>query len=509
MTADKSLIAEALKAAEYLKKLKERTNDIFWNLMFDESRFLVLKGGGGSGKSIFAGAKILERCLTETPHRFLVCRKVGKDIEGSCFNQLKGQLSEYYPHLSEGIDYKINSSNARQKIIFSNGNEIIFSGLSDVEQLKSIYNITGIWIEEASEITQADFNQLNIRLRGETKHYKQIILTFNPVSMKHWLKSYFFDRKDERAKTSESTYKDNRFAQEEDIKTLESFKDTDPYYYAVYCLGQWGTIGKSVFNANLIQTRISELSKNVKTGYFTYDYDGLSIKNIEFLESEEGYIKIFTPPEKGTPYVIGGDTAGTGSDSFTAQVLDNVTGRQVAVLKKQFDEVEYTRQLYCLGMYYNQGFIACETNYSTYPVRELSRLNYPNQYLRERLDTFTGKIRHEYGFNTDKKSRAIIIAELIASAKNDVSGIFDKDTLEEMLTFVRNEDFRPEAEAGSHDDLVMALAIANHVRPRFSMEKEKEGSLKVKWRSDMWDDYNAASEEEKRKMLELWGEPEE
>ena len=74
-----------------------------------------------------------------------------------------------------------------------NGSQIIFAGLDDVEKLKSIDNITMMWIEEASEINQADFHQLDLRLRGATKYYKQIIFTFNPVDINHWLKKRFFD----------------------------------------------------------------------------------------------------------------------------------------------------------------------------------------------------------------------------------------------------------------------------------------------------------------------------
>jgi phage terminase large subunit len=79
-----------------------------------------------------------------------------------------------------------------------------------------------------------------------------------------------------------------------------------------------------------------------------------------------------------------------GSDRFTAQVLDNTTGRQVAVLRHQFDEVLYARQLFCLGRYYNRALLAPETNFSTFPVQELTRLDYPNLYRREVPDTFRG-----------------------------------------------------------------------------------------------------------------------
>ena len=62
-------------------------------------------------------------------------------------------------------------------------------------------------------------------------------MSFNPISIQHWLKKRFFDRNDPRARVHESTYKDNRFLDDAAIRTLESFQETDEYYYQVYCLG--------------------------------------------------------------------------------------------------------------------------------------------------------------------------------------------------------------------------------------------------------------------------------
>ena len=109
-------------------------------------------------------------------------------------------------------------------ITFANGSKILFAGLDDVEKLKSIYDITGIWIEEASELEEGDFNQLDIRLRTIFPYYLQILITFNPIRITHWLKKRFFDKPDPRARLHESTYKDNRFLTEEAIKTLEPLR---------------------------------------------------------------------------------------------------------------------------------------------------------------------------------------------------------------------------------------------------------------------------------------------
>lgn len=487
--------------AAWYKDLKDRNNDTFFPLFFNTSRFLVLKGGGGSGKSIFAGQKVLERCTSEPGHRWLVCRKVARTLRESCFEQLCGQISDYYPNSGA----KINKSD--MSITFANGSKILFAGLDDVEKLKSIYNLTGIWIEECSELKESDFNQLNIRLRGKTKYYKQMILTFNPISMMHWLKKRFWDHTDPRATVHESTYKDNRFMRKEDIITLESFKDTDEYYYMVYALGMWGVTGKSVFDAKAVTMRLQEDLTPSARGLFVFDYDGLKITGIKFTEADDGFVRIYKAPERGVPYVIGADIAGDGSDSFVATVLDNRTGEQVAVLKHRTDEDLFTHQLYCLGMYYNTALVGVECNWSTYPTMELERLRYPKQYVRETFDTYTHKVKTAFGFLTNTKTRPVIISELITAVRDDIRIVNDADTLEEMLTFVRDESYRPEAEEGAHDDCVMALAIAHHIRPHQSYAKEADPMREAVWSESMWEDYRNASREERELLVKMWGKP--
>ena len=177
-----------------------------------------------------------------------------------------------------------------------------------------------------------------------------MVLSFNPINITHWIKRHFVDGEVAKATVCFSTYKDNKFLTEEDKEALEAFKDIDPYYYDVYCLGHWGVLGKSYFNSENINKRIEEVEGAAKTGYFDYDYDELHqrIDSFRWVSSPRGFIRIYEDVKEYTPYVIGGDTAGEGSDYFTAHVINNITGSQVAVLKREFDEVEYTRQLYCL-----------------------------------------------------------------------------------------------------------------------------------------------------------------
>ncbi|MGM9684170.1 MAG: PBSX family phage terminase large subunit [Eubacteriales bacterium] len=506
-----------MKTAYKSKKIKKETEKelvswwkswcdtnvpVFRDLLFNQSRYLVLMGGGGSGKSVFAGRKLLERCATEKGHRVLVVRKTEKSISLSCFSQLKEQAETYYP------DKIKRMTSSPMRIVLQNGSEIVFSGLDNVEKLKSIRGITMIWIEEASEITEYDFNQLDIRLRDETPYYKQIILTFNPVSVTHWLKARFYDKQDRRATTSRSNYKDNPFLPDEAIQTLEAFRETDEYYYTVYCLGEWGVTGKTVFPAVIVSERLQKIPNPVKAGYFAYREGSDCIYDITWIEDERNQlIYIYKEPDANVPFVIGGDIAGNGSDRFVGQVLNNKTKEQCAVLKMTTGEKEYCNQMYCLGKYYNTALIGIEINFSTYPVNELARLGYPKLYVRQSIDRYTHKTVDQYGFLTDKLTRNTIIARLINHVKANDDTINDRTTLEEMLTFVRNEEFRPEAQEGAHDDCIMALAIALAIEgQQKSVYKEPE-KAKTAWTDDMWDDYNAANSDTKRYLKEKWGTP--
>lgn len=439
------------------------------DLLNNQDRYLVLMGGGGSGKSVFAAQKWIIRMMKEShpvyKHRILVLRKVKDTLRGSVFEQLKNVISRWN---LEPLFHIPKGRSSELYIKCRNGNEFIFAGLDDVEKLKSIVGVTGIWLEEASEMDAEDFRQLDIRLRDYTVWYKQMIITFNPISVTHWLKGEFFDNKKPNGTTMRTTYKDNKFLEKEQIAVLEGFKETDPYYYMVYALGEWGVIGKTIFDARIVTERIAQLRSQqpLKRGFFAFEYENEKIidKSIKWIDDDNGYITIYKDVEKNIPYVIGGDTAGDGSDNFAGQLLNNITGEQVAVLCHQFDEDVYARQMYCLGKYYNEALTAVEVNFSTYPVKELQRLGYYRQYKREVLDNISMTRQHKFGFRTDKMTRPVIIAELVQIVREHIELINDIDTLNEMLTFVRNEKGKAEAQEGKHDDLIMSLAIAHHAR---------------------------------------------
>lgn len=231
--------------------------------------------------------------------------------------------------------------------------------------------------------------------------------------------------------------------------------------------------GTGVFDNEQVIIRRETAPEPIKRGRFVWD-DTSSAADAAPSPPGEGFsrweddplgeVQIWKEPETGHPYVMGGDTAGEGSDWFTAHVIDNSTGEQVASLRRQYSEPEYVRAVYALGRYYNDAMVALETNFSTYPVMKLDELGYPNQYSREREDTYTRQVKKSYGFRTDRQSRPRAIAGLVETFSAHPQWFKDRELLGEMLTFTYNEDHRAEAMAGKHDDLVLSAAICYSVR---------------------------------------------
>ena len=258
-----------------LTNIKAITNDKFMPEYDNTDRYLVFYGGGDSGKSHFCATKLIARCLRAKElgykHKFLVTRKTQPAVRKSAFALVQEKLA-LFPINPRYI--KINKTMMEIRIFDS---LIMFVGMDDPEKIKSIEGVTGIWEEEPTELRPADHTQLDLRLRGFTDSYMQIMKSFNPVDEQSWLnKEYFLPRegmvdvtpadwpKHKQRKMFEtivkgksfknyatcihSTYHDNRWTTPAGIAVLEGLKTKDPNYYKVYCLGQWGVLKGLIFD---------------------------------------------------------------------------------------------------------------------------------------------------------------------------------------------------------------------------------------------------------------------
>lgn len=217
------------------RQAKLSINDAFLPLLNDRKRYELLYGGSGSGKSVFASQKVILRTIGENKHRFLCIRKVANTLRSSVYQILIDCINEL------GIRHEFDINKTEMRFTHRpTGNEILLAGLDDVERMKSIAGITSIWIEEATELSDTDFDQVDLRLRGETENYKQIILSFNPINENHWLKARFFDKELETATVLKTTFKDNHFIDDEYRTVLEQKASVSPNLYRIYYLGEWG-----------------------------------------------------------------------------------------------------------------------------------------------------------------------------------------------------------------------------------------------------------------------------
>ena len=228
----------------------------------DEStkRYIVMKGSAGSGKSYDTAANYILRLMNDKGRNLVCVRKSDITNRDSTFAELTGAIYKMFGEKAEQY-WKINYT-PLQLTCRANGNKIIFRGMNDEKQrekLKSITfqkgKLTDVWCEEATELTQADFEIIDDRLRGELPpgQFYQIRLTFNPVNKNHWIKQHFFDYTDSDTLTHHSTYLMNRFIDDAYRRRMERRKQVDPEGYRIYGLGEWGEIGGLILSNYIIE----------------------------------------------------------------------------------------------------------------------------------------------------------------------------------------------------------------------------------------------------------------
>lgn len=210
-------------------------------LFKNTSEFLHLFGSAGSGKSRFAAQKeVVKSFRSDRRNRKTLCvRKVFNTIKNSMFAELKTVINEW------GLADCFQMGTSPMQIVnIVTGVTFLFIGLDDVEKVKSISGVDRIWIEEATELDEkSDLDQLRLRLRGFDE--VQITLSYNPIDEHHWLNTDLHQMRPLGHCFFHSTYKDNEQMLAKDpnyAAFIESTKDSNPNYYRVYGLGEWGKV---------------------------------------------------------------------------------------------------------------------------------------------------------------------------------------------------------------------------------------------------------------------------
>ena len=473
-----------LPALAKINLSKELFNEVFFPELQTIHNYEVYYGGNASGKSTWIGQKLAIQ-LTILPWRNLLCIRQQKgDCISSCWGEIYSALKQF--HLIDYWEIRRNPEFKMTNVV--NGNSILFEGMDNPEDIKSIKfpnekspdgrkgtNVTDIWYEEVTaELNKDNVKELDDRMRDNTVK-SRLILSFNPISRTHWLYDYLhidLQMKGVDSFILKTTYKDNKFLPKDHGEKLEREKYTNPYRYQVYCLGNWGTTGQTVFDPNKVQKRLDELAvKYAKepfiTGQFDYQTDpnGMPLPDTYmFFETPKGKISIYEMPQPRVPYVLSVDTAGDGSDFYVGQMRNNITGAQVAVFRDDKTPDMCVWQLYGLAKMYNDPLVGPEVNFDSWIIKAFQLLGYDNFYRRTTAaDRTTPKTERKYGWRTGPENRQLMLTEFVHWTQTNMNLINDAETLSEMLLFTVQEKKMKGifwgAEPGAHDDLVMAFAI--------------------------------------------------
>ncbi|MEG0999354.1 MAG: PBSX family phage terminase large subunit [Clostridiales bacterium] len=211
----------------------------FWQ---SQARYRVVKGGRGSKKSCTAALWFIYNLMKYPLANTLVVRRYFNGHKDSTYAQLKWATHRL------GVSNLWQCSKSPLEMTFKpTGQKIIFRGMDDPQSITSIAVEKGVlcwvWVEEAFQIESEDaFNKLDMSIRGEMPkgYFKQITLTFNPWSAKHWLKNRFFDVDNANIFARTTNYKCNEWLDDMDIAIFNEMHEKDPTRYAVEGLGAWG-----------------------------------------------------------------------------------------------------------------------------------------------------------------------------------------------------------------------------------------------------------------------------
>ncbi|MBD3861309.1 PBSX family phage terminase large subunit [Bacillus sp. 28A-2] len=235
--------------------MEKEVNPHFEDFLFDwDQKFQFLVGGYGSSKSYHIALKLILKLLDEK-RTALVIREVYDTHRDSTFSLFEEIVNDL------GLDHVIQCRTSPLMLKFHNGSRIIFKGLDKPAKLKSINNISIIWIEECSEVKYEGFKELLGRLRHPTLQLHMILST-NPVGQDNWTYRHFFkddqnnrfildDERLYKERTisindtyyHHSTAEDNLFLPVSYIKQLDELKEYDPDLYRIARKGHFGVNG--------------------------------------------------------------------------------------------------------------------------------------------------------------------------------------------------------------------------------------------------------------------------
>ena len=229
--------------------------------------------------------------------------------------------------------------------------------------------------------------------------------------------------------------------------------------------------GNKVFDLGAMQTYDDQTrDEKCERGHLVKDSGKYWIS-----QDPHGPLKIFKRPLEGRSYVIGADPCegrGRVGDNACAQVLcssspnPDEAWEQVAVFNARVDPDEFAQIIYDLGQYYGEAFLIVERLGGGQQVcTMLQKMNYWNRYRRREWDKVSNQFTLKWDWQTNTKSRSMLVAALRGAIRQRQVKINDNDTVQELMGWTRVKGARgttkeAPADSDGHDDRIIALGLA-------------------------------------------------
>lgn len=217
--------------------------------------------------------------------------------------------------------------------------------------------------------------------------------------------------------------------------------------------------GRPRFNLKAVKQYEINKKAPIHQGYL--DRKGKS-KTVKLIDDENGYVQIYKMPEKNKTYSIGADVAeGLITGDYSVAVVLDEECNVVGLWRGHVDPDIFGRELVSLGYFYNEAYIGCESNnHGSTTIRSMLNEDYYNLYYSKLYDRINDEMTKKVGWLTNQKTKPIAIDKLAEFIREFLIAIPSIEIIKELYTYVIDEKGRTNAQAGCHDDCVMALAIA-------------------------------------------------
>jgi len=414
----------------------------------NEDKHSAFLGGRGSGKSEAGAIKLLLYLLDYPGAVVMVVAPIYKTLWNSTLESIK---KVFPPHIYKFYEQK-------REIILEpeyGGSKILLSSADNPDDLRGP-NLAAFWLDEAAQMKPDVWKILVPTLRQSGRFRYQGWITGTPRGF-NWIYQEFAREKRENYWMIQASAEENPFLPKGFIDDLRESYKNDPDFAFQELEGGFTVVGGREFFVRSVLE---------------------SLDTPEPIETREGCIEIWKSPYVGGRYVAGCDPCWGETNSYgVATVLDWQTGEQVAKIRGRIQPDEMAQKFTDLCREYNNAYALAEVNgEGRHLVDKMLELDYGSRMYHRHPEWWAHEDKQ--GWHTNTKTRPEILSELEEAIRLRLTKPNSRNTIDEMMSFIRDEKGKTGASEGAYDDEVMAYAMAWHGR-QYATFTTREEKVKV------------------------------